>query len=201
MQVSQIMSHQVITLGPESGLEEAVRLMKEHDIRHLPVVEGDRLVGLVTERDVRSALFPALIEEIKIKDLMIAEPLTIGPEVLIEEAARIIYRHKIGCLPVVDKKRRLKGILTVADLLAALIELMGFLTSSSRLDVILPERDEALQEAVRIIVRHGGRIIGISQTDLKKGQPLHLFRLHKTDLTPIVRDLNQAGYRVVSSIN
>jgi acetoin utilization protein AcuB len=132
---------------------------------------------------------------------MVSEPITIGPEALIEEAARIIYRRKIGCLPVVDEGDRLVGILTVADLLTALIEFMGFLTSSSRLDVVFPGRPEDLAEACRIIQQNGGELIGISLTHFKKNEPTHLFRLRKTDLDPIVSEMEAAGFRVVSSLN
>ncbi|MFH1092274.1 MAG: CBS domain-containing protein [Pseudomonadota bacterium] len=202
MKVSRIMSQKVITVPPTAGLEQAMALMKEHDIRHLPVVEGDKLIGLVTEGEVRGALFPAMLEEISIKDLMVANPITVTPDTLIEDAARLVYVHKIGCLPVVDHEGSLKGIVTVADMLRALIELMGFLSATSRLDVILPDKAGALEEAVRIIGRHGGRIIGVSLTGLKNNhRPIHLFRLQKTDLEPIARGMVKAGFSVVASLS
>lgn len=200
MRVQRIMSADVVTLPVTAGLEDAVALMKNHGIRHLPVVDGDRLVGLVTDRDVRGALFAAMIDDISIKDLMVSDPLMVDPETMIEDAARLVYRHKIGCLLVVDESRRLMGIITVADMLAALIELMGFLSASSRLDVALPDRPEAMEEACRIIQQNGGGIIGISLTKVGQDQPVHLFRLKKTDLEPIVRELTEAGHKVLSTI-
>jgi acetoin utilization protein AcuB len=201
MRINKIMSHAVVTVSAGASSTEAAALMKEYDIRHLPVVDQDRLVGLVTLSDVREALFPSMLTHIQVRDLMVSEPITIGPEALIEEAARIIYRRKIGCLPVVDEGDRLVGILTVADLLTALIEFMGFLTSSSRLDVVFPGRPEDLAEACRIIQQNGGELIGISLTHFKKNEPTHLFRLRKTDLDPIVSEMEAAGFRVVSSLN
>ncbi|MEW5723525.1 MAG: CBS and ACT domain-containing protein [Thermodesulfobacteriota bacterium] len=200
MQVSRIMSKNVVTLPVTADLNEAMRLMKEYDIRHLPVVEDGRLVGLVTERDVRGALFPSMIEEISVQDLMITNPITVSPETRLEDAARLVYRRKIGCLPVVDEGRRLVGIVTVADMLAALIELMGFISASSRLDVVLPDRPEALEEALRIIQRNGGQVISVSQTSLCTKKPVHLFRLQKTDLNPIVEAMKEVGFSVVSSL-
>jgi len=200
MQVRKIMSPNVITIPIQAGLEDAARLMKDYDIRHLPVVDGEVLVGLVTERDVRGAMFPAMLEDISVRDLMVADPTTVTPDTLLEDAARLVYRQKIGCLPVIDREGRLQGIVTVADMLAALIEVMGFLSGSSRLDVELPNRPEALEEAVHIILENGGRIIGVSLTKLDKEQPIHLFRLQKIDLEPIVSDLSRAGYKVVSSL-
>lgn len=194
------MSKDVVTLPVTADLNEAMRLMKEFDIRHLPVVDDGTLVGLITERDVRGALFPSMLEEISVKDLMINNPVTVSPTTLLEDAARLVYRRKIGSLPVVDEGGRLVGIITVADMLAALIELMGFLSASSRLDVVLPENPEALEKALRIIQKNGGKIIGVSLTRLRKDQPVHLFRLQKTDLSPIVEEMKKAGYDVVSSL-
>lgn len=200
MLVTKIMSKDVITVSESASLEDAAMLMKEHDIRHLPVVRKGRLVGLVTERDVRGALFPSLIEEITVKDLMTSKPVTVSPDTLIEDAARVIYQRKIGCLPVVDEDHEVVGIVTVADMLAALIELMGFLSSSSRLDVILTEAEDSLEKAVRIIQQEGGRVLGVSLTQLRKDKPVHLFRLQKTDLKDIISKLNKAGYEVISSL-
>jgi hypothetical protein len=78
---------------------------------------------------------------------------------------------------------------------------MGFLSASSRIDVVLPGKDDALEEACHIINDHGGRIINISVTQLKQNQMVHLFRLEKMDLEPIVDDLTKAGHNVLSSMN
>ncbi|MDY6850608.1 MAG: CBS and ACT domain-containing protein [Thermodesulfobacteriota bacterium] len=200
MLVEKIMSEKVVTIPVTAGLGQAVSMMKEFDIRHLPVVEGDRLLGLVTEGDLRGAIFPAMIEDIGVKDLMISNPATVSPSAAIEDAARIFYRRKIGCLPVVDDAGNLKGIITTADMLAAFIEIMGFLTASSRLDVVLPDKPEALEEACRIIQKGGARIVRVSLTQLRGNRPVHLFRLDKTDLDPIVKDLTRAGHKVVSRL-
>ena len=146
MQVGKIMSQKVVTVSKGASLADAAHLMKEFDIRHLPVVDDQRLIGLVTERDIRAAIFPAMIEELAVKDLMISDPVTVTSETMLEDAARLVYQRKIGCLPVVDEKDRLVGIVTVADMLAALIEFMGFLSSSSRLDVVLPERPIGVEQ-------------------------------------------------------
>ena len=201
MLVRSIMSTNVITISVSAGLHQAAAVMKEHGIRHLPVVKDGRLIGLVTETDVRSALFPAMLEDISVKDLMVNDPYTVTPDTVLEDAARVFYRNKIGCLPVVDSEGDLQGIVTIADMLAALIEVMGFLFASSRLDVILPERPESLEEAIRIIQRHGGRIIGISLNMMKKDEQVHLFRMHKTNLEPIVQAMEKAGFSVISSMN
>ena len=200
MQVKKIMSKNVVTVPIEASLDEAMALMKQYEIRHLPVVEGKKLIGLVTDRDIRSAIFPAMIEDINVKDLMVNEPITVHPDTMLEDAALAAYYNKIGCLPVIDKAGNLKGIVTVADMLASLIELMGFLSASSRLDIVLPDRPDALEQACHIIHEKGGRIIGISMTRLREDQPLHLFRLEKTKLDSIVKGLKKADFEVVSKL-
>jgi acetoin utilization protein AcuB len=198
MRVKDFMSRRVITVSETARVQEAMALLKQHSIRHLPVDRDGRFIGLVTEGDLRGAVWPSLVEDIQVKDLMISDPIVVHPETRLEEAARLVHQHKIGCLPVVDRKGSLKGIITVVDLLAAVIEFMGLLTASSRLDVRLPERPEAFEEVSRIIQEHGGRIISVGLIR-KRGGPVHLFRLEKINLAPMVAGLKEAGYNVVSS--
>ena len=201
MKIDQIMSKNVVTIPVSATIQDALLLMKETDIRHLPVVHGDRMVGLITERDVRGALVTSMIADVDVRDVMIKDPVTVSPETMLEDAARLVYHRKIGCLPVVDEHGKLKGIITVADMLAALIELMGLLSSSSRLDVILADRPESLQEACRVIQELDGRIISVSLTQLRRSQQIHLFRLEKTRLDPFVKGLEKAGHQVVSRMD
>jgi len=201
MQVQKIMNREVFTVPVTASIEEAAALIKEHDIRHLPVVEGEKLIGLVTEGEIRGAIFPAMIEDIGVKDLMMSDPITVHPETLLEDAVRLVYRHKIGCLPVVDEDRNLKGIITVVDMLASLIELMGLLSESSRLDLVLPDRPDAFEEVSRVIQTNGGKIVGVSLSRLSEDQIVYLFRLEKMKLEPVVHDLETKGYEIISSLD
>jgi len=83
MRVEKFMNCDVLTVPLTASLEEAAALIKEHDIRHLPVVEGGKLIGLVTEGEIRGAIFPAMLEDIQVKDLMIQDPITVTPETLL----------------------------------------------------------------------------------------------------------------------
>ncbi|MBW2092462.1 MAG: CBS domain-containing protein [Deltaproteobacteria bacterium] len=201
MRVEKFMSREVLTVPVTAGLEEAAALIKEHDIRHLPVVEGKKLIGLVTEGEIRGAIFPAMLEDIGVKDLMITDPITVTPDALLEDAVRLVYQHKIGCLPVVDRDGNLKGIITVVDMLAALIDLMGLLSESSRLDLTLPEKPEAFDEVSHIIQANGGKIIGVSLSRLSEDQVVYLFRLEKMNLESIVHDLQIKGYEIISRLD
>jgi len=197
MLVKNWMVKKLITINRDCTVVEALSVMKKYSIRHLPVVEEKRLVGLITESDLREVMLPSLVRDIPVDQIMIEDPVTIGPQDSLEEAARIIYKNKIGGLPVVDRGR-LIGILTTPDILAAFIELMGILQASSRLDVRLAEKSQAFEEASGIIQKNGGQIISVGLMG-KGRQKTHFFRLKRAPLEPIIRALEKKGHRVISS--
>ena len=197
MQVSKWMIKDVIAINREADIKEAIRLMEKYSIRHLPVVEGEQFLGLVTEGDLRQLLIPAMLEEIKVKDVMITDPITVTPDTDIETAATLIYTYKIGGLPVVEDGK-LVGILTSTDILRASIEIMGILTAGSRLDVMIGDDPAAFKEVYNIIHRHKGRIISLGILPNEK-ETIYSFRLEKCDLRPIVEELSSQGCKVVAS--
>ena len=197
MLVKNWMVKKLITIERDCTVVEALSVMKKYSIRHLPVVEDKQLVGLITESDLREVMLPSLVRDIPVDQIMIEDPVTIGPRDSLEEAARIIYKNKIGGLPVVDRGR-LIGILTTPDILAAFIDLMGLLQTSSRLDVRLAEKPQAFEEASGLIQKNGGQIISVGLMGKGK-QKTHFFRLKRAPLEPIIRALEKKGHRVISS--
>jgi CBS domain-containing membrane protein len=132
---SDIMKREVITVMEQDNLLSIEEGMERFGMRHLPVVDGDKLVGLVTHRDIlrvtRSSLRSYRLdreidrrkqEETFVADVMTREVLTIDPDTPLKEAARIIVDNRIGCLPVIDAERRLLGILTEFDLVRLIAE-------------------------------------------------------------------------------
>ncbi|OAG27207.1 CBS domain-containing protein [Thermodesulfatator autotrophicus] len=198
MRIKHWMIKDVITISPEATVEEAIQLMKKHSIRHLPVVEGDELVGLVTESSIRQYTLPSLKDTLPIKEVMILNPITVDAEATIDEAARLIHRHKIGGLPV-TQAGKLVGIITVTDLLEAFIELMGILRSSSRLDVV-PAEDKTFEEVLDIIREHGGRVISVGMDIHPSGQKVYYVRLEKCPLDSIAAALEMAGHQIISLV-
>ncbi|MFB0532746.1 MAG: CBS domain-containing protein, partial [Desulfatiglandales bacterium] len=154
-----------------------------------------------TESNLREVFLASMIEDLKLEDVMIRDPITVTPDTEIEDAAKLIYHNKIGGLPVVDNDDQVVGIITVADLVAAFIELMGLLRSSSRIDVILGEEPEAFETVSRLIRSCGGEIIsvGISGHRLRR-ERIYFFRLKKRNVQHIVEALEKAGFEVVSSM-
>lgn len=194
MKVKSWMVTEVITASPEDTVEEAIQMMRRFSIRHIPVIENGELVGLVTESNLRAYLSPERLQ-LPLKEVMILNPITVDPETSIDEAARIIYKYKIGGLPVVSKDK-LVGIITITDILEAFIELMGLLKSSSRLDVI-PKKDN-LDEVLEIIRKGGGKIISIGMDVNLNGEKVYFIRLEKIALDKIASDLEASGHKVVS---
>ena len=194
------MTSPVVTIEPRATVRQALDLMRQHDIRHLPVVSPEGLVGLVTERNVLPLIMPSMLEEITVAEAMIAEPMTIGPNDSLEAAARIVYEHKVGCLPVVEDGR-VVGMLTVPDLLATFVEFLGLLTASVRLDVVLAPRDEALEEVVSLARRHGARILSVGLTPDSEGRTVYSIRLTRQKTEALVREIEAQGHEVVSVLN
>jgi acetoin utilization protein AcuB len=127
--VKNWMQQPVVTIPADTTCREAIESMRAHRIRHLPVVEQDRLLGIVTDRDLRQVLFdPALsdrvteaadiLEHRTVRDVMTWAVVTVAPHTNIRQAARLMHEQRIGALPVVDG-RRLVGMLTEHDILRA----------------------------------------------------------------------------------
>lgn len=196
MKVKNWMITDVIVVSPKDTVESAIQIMQQHSIRHLPVVEDNRLVGLVTESSLRPYLSPEKLK-LPLREVMIINPITIDPEADIDEAARIIYKYKIGGLPVVSQGK-LVGIITITDILEAFIELMGILKASSRLDII-PKEDN-LNSALEVIKRGGAKIISIGMDITSEGEKIYFIRVEKTNLEKIALELEAEGHKVVSFI-
>ena len=198
MQVKNQMSRKLVTIPPHTSILRAMEVMHENSIRHLPVVKGQDLVGLVTEGDLRQASLLSMVDKVSIEDVMIKNPFTVSPEASIEEAAKIVYLHKIGGLPVV-KGKKLVGILTIVDLLESFIQLLGILKSSSRIDLVLGGKPHAFEEVSAIFRDYGAEIISVGMSGHKdRKRRVYYFRLGKGQVRPIAASLKRKGYKVIS---
>jgi len=168
MFVSRSMTRRVVTIGPKTSVFEAQELMTQHRVRHLPVVEeGDKLIGIVSDRDIRSALpyhcfkdglsgdEKQKLEGLKAEDIMTRKVFTIPPAYTIQDALLMIQNAKVGALPVVDEEGRLKGILSVRDLLRAFINVLGIGQPGTLLCILVEEKVGQLKKIVDAITEMG----------------------------------------------
>ncbi len=193
------MVRDVVTIASHAGIREALTVMKSHSVRHLPVVDGGRLVGLVTLGDLKQAILASMIEQLLVRDVMVRDPYTTTKDTPLEKAAQLIYEQRIGCLPVVEEGS-VVGILTVNDILKAFIDIMGVLKAGSRIDVILKNVHGSFDEVVGIIEDKGGYIISAGMT-MNGDDNVHHFRVSGGDTEAMARALTTLGYKGVKVID
>lgn len=205
MKIKDIMISNPITVSAEDTLEQARSISQLQKIRHLPVVDGEKLVGLVSDRDIRDA-FPSVLLDIdnvitvlqsSISSFMKKDIITIHPEELVEEAASIIFENKIGCLPVVHHGR-LVGIVTETDLLHTLIKLMGAHQPSSVLKIEVQDKIGVLAEITERIKECKVAITNVYTYPSKRNGRTNIsLRLGTMDLRKVIVALENSGYDVV----
>ncbi len=171
MYVSDWMTAKVFTVGPDAYLSEAVTLMKEKKIKHLPVVKDGKLKGLISDRDIKE-YSPSkatsldiyelhyLLAKTKIKELMTAKIVTTTPDTPVEEAAMLMLDKSIGCLPVLNGND-LVGIISDKDIYRALVDITGVRHGGNRVCVTIEDRGGSIKEVADIIRNHNFRLQGI----------------------------------------
>lgn len=196
------------TVGPDNTIPEAVALMIENNIRHLPVVEGGRVVGVLSKGDIDAAgpskatTFSAgeityLLHKLKVGKVMSRNPLTISPDALLEEAAVLMRNNKIEMLPVVDHGR-LVGVITESAILDSFIDILGFRDHGTRLWIEATDEPGVLSNLTGIMARHGANIIHLAVyrgEGLERATVVVGVNTLKTD--DLEADLAANGFRVV----
>lgn len=201
MKIHSLMIPDPITITANASISEAIDLMKINSIRHLPVVsQGRKLEGFLTLVDLKQGLIPSMLGDLTLQDLMIKEPITVSPDDDIEFAAQLIYKNKIGGMPVV-KGDRLAGIITATDILRTFIDMMGILSSTSRIDVVIGGQSGSLKMALQIINDTGGDIINVGMTSQQTGKRIYYFRLAACKTAGIKKALEKQGYQVLEAMD
>ena len=201
------MKKDLITITKDERMTTAKKILKEKNIRHLPVVDGKRLIGLVSNMDIRKAeASPAtsleirelhyLLDKLTVGEIMTRNVITISPDISVEEATTLLHDNKIGCLPVVEDGN-LVGILTENDVMDILIEVMGMKEKGSRLEILVEDKPGALADVTRLIKEHNVNIISVV-TDAadEPGKRLVVFKLKTFYFEPIKKAMEGAGFPV-----
>jgi acetoin utilization protein AcuB len=172
MLVKNWMSKNVITIDESDAMKDAMRLLKEHGIRRLPVIKKDRLVGIVTDRDLKKASASDatslevhellyLLTQVKVKDIMTKNPITVPPDYTVEETAQVLLGNKISGAPVVDPGGKVIGIITQTDLFRVLISLTGIGSGGIQFGFQVEDKPGSIKEVADIIREFGGRMVSI----------------------------------------
>ena len=207
MIVASRMRRPVHTVGPHDTLGYAHLLMVNRRVRHLPVVQDGRLVGILSNRDIRGALPPpTALEEARaqmeklltmpVSSVMTREVHTVGPTTSIEHCAMLMARHKIGCLPVLAANR-LEGIITTTDVLEVLAEMLGVSTPGARLEVEVSAARGSISKVTGIIEKQGIPIASIASLPMAdRARLLLVMRVRTVNTGPVIKALESAGYAI-----
>ncbi len=211
MRIRDMMTKNPITVDSETLVLDARRIMKENNIRRLPVVDKGKLKGIITKHDLlEAAPSPAtslsvhelnyLLSKMKVKEIMKKDPLTLTPDTPFEEALRIGQEKKIGAFPVVENGK-VVGIATESDIVRFLTRALGIKEEGSRITIEgLGGKLTDLEKIISIANQHQTIILSmISLPRPEKKDWMIVLRLKTSDPDPIVKDFKKAGYNVTYS--
>lgn len=206
MLVEDIMNTTPFTLKPTNTVSEAMKIMREKKVRHLPVIDEERRVlGIVTQRLIKEALPSSLREEpnspildAEVKEIMIKNPIIGHPLDFIEDAALTFYDSRIGCLPIVSGGK-LVGIITTSDLLYTYIELTGANKPGSKIEIRVPESPGVLFEVTKIFNNHPVNVqsVLIYPDSENTTDCILSVRVQTLNPLPIIEDLRKEGFDVL----
>lgn len=208
MFVRDCMVRNPITITPETPISKALDIVVKKKIRHLPVLQGEKVVGLVTERGLL-AVSPSpattlsvyelnyVLAKLTVKEALVKNPVSVSSDCPIEEAAFIMREKKIGSLLVIDDGK-LVGIVTQTDMVHAMVRLFGLQKAGSRIVVETADRVGVLAEITGIIKTTNTNIISLVCLEVG-GDRLHItIRVSLADPGPLVEEIEARGFKVVS---
>jgi acetoin utilization protein AcuB len=211
MFVEKSMTRKVITVTPDTSVLEARDKIMEHRIRHLPVVDEDNtLVGIVTDRDIRSTLPSPLltapemakekerIARLSVKDVMTRDPVTISPVNTLEDALLLMQKMRVGAFPVVDRRKKLKGILSTRDLLRAFINVLGLEEPGTLLGILVEDKLGQMKRIVDAIseerISFGSILVARHWEEGKRAVFPYLLT---NNVAPVKKKLEQLGFTLL----
>jgi acetoin utilization protein AcuB len=208
MFVGRRMTRNLITATPDTSILKVKNLLKEYNIDQVPVVEGKKLVGIITDKDIRNnSASPAstlsvhelnyLLSEMKAREIMTKKLYTVSPGTTIEEATKLINEKRVNSLPVVVNDE-LVGIITTCDMLNVLLEFMGMDTPSSRVELTLSGDMGEIAKIAGIINKLGLTIMSIVSTiSREKGDTrIAVIRVNTDDITELIQVFEESGYNL-----
>jgi len=200
MLIREVMHPDPITVKPSTRLKEAYKIMQDNNIRHLPVMDHKKLVGIVTDRDLRLATSKLTLHPYDVKTevgILMSHPVQFThPSDPVEIATRTMRELKIGCLPVIEDAK-LVGIVTGMDLLDALLLLTGIYQPSGRLDVRLNDRVGELARLTALLAEHKINVHSILSYREKNRKIRIVLRVGTIEMKLLAEAICNAGFEVI----
>lgn len=207
MFVAKRMTPNPVTIPPTMSVSEATNLLKSSKFRRVPVVDNGKLVGIVTDRDLRAvAPSPAtslsvfeinhLLAKMLVKEIMKTNIITISVGATIEEAALLMYTHKIGGLVVVDDKGDVAGIITETDIFKCFVDVMGLREGRTRLTFEFQDRVGVLADIAAVFKELGINILSMATYNLADGRAEMVIRADVRDVKALCDRLAAIGFPV-----
>jgi acetoin utilization protein AcuB len=214
MFIDRSMTKNVITIEPEAGILEAKEKLDKHHIHSLPVVEGDDiLIGIVTDRDIRSALPSGLLSDqdkesekgrlsyLKIKDIMTKNPVTVSPSQTLEDALLMMQKVRVGAFPVVDQKGKVIGIISRQDLMRAFINVLGIEEPGTLLCILAEDQLGTMKKIVDAIseerISFGSILVA---RHWEEGKRMVFPYLLTNNVTAVKRKLKSMGFTLLNPL-
>ena len=206
MRIRDVMTKNPLTVESETPVFEARKIMKKHNFRRLPVVDNDKLVGIVTQKDLEEAAPPPtsssnlyelhyFLSKMKVKEVMKKNPATISPDAPFEEALKLGQEKQISSFLVVENGK-LVGITTESDIVRLLTRLLGLNEEGVRITIEgFGGKLGDLQRIISVLDQHGAPILSMmSLPRPEKKDWLVVLRVKTKNPEPMIEDLKKAGF-------
>lgn len=201
------MHQDVVTIEKETPITQAKEIFQQHNFRHLPVLEDDKLLGIITQSDIDKALPSALdaslspedriiAAQAKVSSFMTGDPVTAHPLDPLENVALLMHRFKIGAVPVVEEGR-LVGIITENDIFKAFTEILGADNADTRIEIQIPKKGDAIYAIMEICKQFNMHLNAITvYTNFSPDQQLLTIRVNGGAIDALVGALWDSGAKV-----
>jgi acetoin utilization protein AcuB len=214
MFIKDWMKTNLVTVEYDDTVLDALHLMREHKIRRLPVLRRGKLVGIITEKDIKE-FSPSrastldiyemhnVLAKTEVKEAMTKDVITVSPDDPIERAALILRDMRFGGLPVVEKNGDLVGIITAVDVFDVFVEAMGMRKPGARVNITVEDKPGAIAEIAKILKIHNLNIISLAtfftkERDDKKRDIVIRLSGDKNNVDNAINELKDSGYNVTN---
>lgn len=206
MLVEEIMNTSIPTLTPSHTINDALQLLKEKRIRHIPIINSDKeVLGVVTDRDLKEATPSTLLSshnleiyDLPLEKIMTRNPIIGHPLDFVEETASIFYDNRIGCLPIVSQGK-LVGMITESDLLYKFIELTGSHQPGSQIEVRVPNKPGVLFEVSKVFYEQKTNVLSVLVYPDKTNDDYKILVLRVKTMNPLklIEEIRAEGFEVL----